>query len=131
MNMPLTCYNSTSISLDSKTWLSIVLNATKEYTSSSSLYSLLLCSKMHYAACRRNDGSLDRVRVCRRMGNSKEGLSNQLSTKSTKSTMSTKSHGHKKKLRPKGTMPSSWFTLPTEIQAMEVCSCRLLGKTGL
>ena len=43
----------------------------------------------------------------------KEKLTNQLSSSSS-------SQKTKKRMRPKGSMPSSWFTLPTDLQAMEV-----------
>jgi hypothetical protein len=46
-----------------------------------------------------------------KMKKEKEGLSSQLSSASSKS---------RKKMRPRGSMPSAWFTLPTDLQAMEV-----------
>lgn len=55
-----------------------------------------------------------------KMKKDREGLSSQSSGVSTKS---------KRKLRPRGSMPSAWFTLPTDLQAMEVRTVYLVYTT--
>ena len=61
-------------------------------------------SECERACCRENRG----YTMIRK---DKEALTSQMSTSSGKA---------RKKMRPRGSMPSSWFTLPTDLQAMEV-----------